>query len=110
MYNIISILSVSLQKIVSGGDKLILIDCAKILKADIRGLQMLYIWIQSAKSRGVEAELINLSRSLQQTMKRMGFDNCFKIIINHKATPVFIKKQGKIIIMRERRADLCLSM
>lgn len=109
MYNIISILSVSLQKIVSGGDKKILIDCAKILKADIRGLQMLYIWIQSAKSRGVEAELINLSRSLQQTMKRMGFDNYFKIIINHKVTPVCVKKQEKIIIIRERRADLCLS-
>jgi len=95
---------------VSGEYKKIRIDCAKILSTDIRGLQMLFVWIQSAKRRGVEPELINLSRSLQQTMKRMGFDNCFKITINHMDSSASIKKQGKITIIRERRAELCLSI
>ena len=101
-YNIINLLSVSLQKIVSGGDHKIRIDCDKISKADIKGLQLLSLWMQSAKSRGVEPELINLSRSLRQTMKKMGFDYCFKIISIHKVTPDFIKK--------ERRAELCFSI
>jgi len=110
IYNIINLLAVSMQKTVSGGYKKIRIDCKMIGKADIRGLQMLYVWIQSARSRGVEPELINLSRSLRQTMKRMGFDYCFKIISNDKYAPEFINRQDKLFIKRERRADLCLSI
>jgi anti-anti-sigma regulatory factor len=75
--NIVNLLAVSLQKIVFGGYKKIRIDCKMISKADVRGLQMLYIWMQSARTRGVEPELINLSNSMQQSMKRMGFENCF---------------------------------
>lgn len=110
IYNIINLLAVSLQKIISGGDKKIRIDCEKIHKADIRGLQMLYVWMQSAKFRGVEPELINLTRNLRQSMKRMGFDNCFKIISNDKYSPESIKRQEKMIITRERRSELCLSI
>jgi anti-anti-sigma regulatory factor len=109
IYNIINLLAVSMQKIVSGGDKKIRIDCEMIHTADIRGLQMLYVWMQSARTRGVEPELINLSRSLRQSMKRMGFDNCFKIISNHKETLEFIKRHEKMFIKRERRGELCLS-
>jgi len=109
IYNIINSLAVSLQKVVTGGDKKIRIDCQMISKADIKGLQMLNVWMQSARSRGVEPELINLSRSLRQAMKRMGFDYCFKIINNHKRTPASIKSQDKMLIVRERRAELCLS-
>jgi ABC-type transporter Mla MlaB component len=84
IYNIINLLAVSLQKIVSGGDKKIRIDCEGIRKADIRGLQMLFVWMQSARSRGVEPELINLSSSLQQAMRRMGFGYCFTGVSAHK--------------------------
>jgi len=110
IYNIINLLAVSMQKIVSGGDKKIRIDCSMICLADIRGLQMLYVWMQSAKSRGVDPELINLSRSLRQNMKRMGFDNCFKIISNHKETSEYAKKQEKMFFKQERRGELCLSI
>ena len=109
IYNIINLLSVSLQKIESGGDKKIRIDCNRICTADIRGLQMLYVWTQSARTRGVESELINLSRSLRQAMKRMGFDYCFKIISNERYTSKYIKKQEKLFFNRERRGELCLS-
>jgi anti-anti-sigma regulatory factor len=75
--NIISSLSVSLQKIVSGGDKNIRIDCERIRTADISGLQLLYVWMQTARFRGVEPELVNLSENLKQTIQRMGFGCCF---------------------------------
>jgi len=75
--NITDFLAVSLQKIVSGGDKKIRIDCKRIRTADIRGLQRLFVWTQSAKTRGVESELINLSHSMRQSMQRMGFEHCF---------------------------------
>jgi ABC-type transporter Mla MlaB component len=102
IYDIINLLSVSLQRIVSGGDHKIRIDCDKIRKADIKGLQLLFLWMQSAKSRGVEPELINLSRNLRQSMKKMGFDFCFKIISIRKDAPDYINK--------ERRAELCFSV
>ena len=75
--NIINLLAGSLQKTESGGDKNIRIDCERIRTADISGLQLLYVWMQSARIRGVESELINLSHSLRQSMLRMGFEHCF---------------------------------
>jgi anti-anti-sigma regulatory factor len=93
--NIINLLAGSLQKIVSGGDKSIRIDCEKIHTADISGLQLLYVWMQSARIRGVEAQLINLSDSMRQSMQRMGFEHCFSGISTHPETPVFMYKQDK---------------
>jgi anti-anti-sigma regulatory factor len=110
IYNIINLLAVSLQKIISGGDNKIRIDCEMIRKADIRGLQMLYVWMQSAKSRGVEPELINLSRNLRQAMKKMGFDNCFKIVGNNTVNSEYTEKQEHMFIKQERRGELCLSI
>jgi len=84
IYNIINLLAVSLQKIVSGGDKKIRIDCGRICKADIRGLQMLFVWMHSARTRGVEPELINMSSNLRQAIQRMGFEHCFSDMSCHK--------------------------
>jgi anti-anti-sigma regulatory factor len=81
--NIINLLADSLQKIVSGGDKNIRIDCERIRTADISGLQLLYVWMHSARIRGVEPELINLSDSMRQSMQRMGFEHCFAGISTH---------------------------
>lgn len=70
-------LSVTLQQIESGGRKKIRIDCQRILSADFSGLQLLYVWMQCARFRGVEPELINLSAGLQQAMQTMGVEHCF---------------------------------
>jgi anti-anti-sigma regulatory factor len=75
--NIADSLAVALQIIVSGGDKYIHIDCERIRSADISGLQLLYVWMQCARFRGVEPALVNLSDSLRQTIQRMGFGHCF---------------------------------
>jgi anti-anti-sigma regulatory factor len=75
--NMINLLAASLQKIESGGDKNIRIDCERIRTADVSGLQLLYVWMQCARLRGVEPALVNLSDSLRQNIKRMGFEDCF---------------------------------
>jgi len=105
--NIINLLAGSLQKIVSGGDKNIRIDCEKIRTADISGLQLLYVWMQSARIRGVEAELINLSDSMRQSMQRMGFEHCFTGISTHPETPEFTYQQDNQLITREKRGQSC---
>jgi anti-anti-sigma regulatory factor len=84
--NIIHSLAGTLQKIVSGGDKYISIDCKGISTADISGLQLLYVWMQSARFRGVEPELVNLSDSLLQSFERMGFGCCFTGNSSHPET------------------------
>jgi ABC-type transporter Mla MlaB component len=76
--NIINSLAVSLQKIVSVGEKNIRIDCGRIRSADISGLQLLYVWMHCARFRGVEPELVNLPVNLQQLMHRMGLEHCFQ--------------------------------
>jgi anti-anti-sigma regulatory factor len=88
--NIINLLAVSLQKIVSGGDKNIFIDCERICKADISGLQLLYVWMQCARFRGVEPALVNLSDSLRLAIRRMGFEHCFKCFSARPDTSEFI--------------------
>jgi len=75
--NIINSLSVSLQQVASGGEKNFHIDCRKIGTADRRGLQLLYVWMQCARFRGVEPVLVNLSDTLQQSIQRMGLGHCF---------------------------------
>jgi ABC-type transporter Mla MlaB component len=68
-HHIINSLAVFLQQIASFGGKSIRIDCGKILTSDISGLQLLYVWMECARFRGVEPQLVNLPDSLQQAMK-----------------------------------------
>ena len=70
-------LSESLRQIESDGAKSIRIDCGRILRADLRGLRLLYVWIQCARFRGVELELVNLSAGLRQVIQRFGLGDCF---------------------------------
>lgn len=86
-HNIINSLAVSLQQIESGGEKSIRIDCGGVRSADISGLQLLYVWMQCARFRGVEPELINLPDSLQQTMQKMALGHCFSGNSAHLKTP-----------------------
>jgi anti-anti-sigma factor len=76
-HNIINSLAVTLQKIVPERGKNFRIDCTKISAADSSGLQLLYVWMQCARFRGVEPVLVNLSASLQMTLHSMGLGHCF---------------------------------
>jgi anti-anti-sigma regulatory factor len=70
-------LAASLQKAESVGEKNLRIDCRKIISADFSGLQLLYVWMQCARHRGVEPKLVNLSNGLQQSLQNMGIGHCF---------------------------------
>jgi ABC-type transporter Mla MlaB component len=76
--NIINSLSVSLQRVASGGGKNFRIDCGKICTADIKGLQLLHVWMHCARFRGVEPELVNMSGNLQKFMQKTGLGHSFK--------------------------------
>lgn len=76
-HSIVNTLAASLQKIESVGDKSLRIDCTKVISADFSGLQLLYVWMQCARHRGVEPRLVNLSNALQQAIQSMGIGHCF---------------------------------
>ena len=81
--NIVKSLAASLHKMESGGEKNIRIDCGRVRSADLSGLQLLYVWMQCARFRGVSTELINLSESLQQALYKLGLGHCFNGIGVH---------------------------
>lgn len=73
----IDALESSLERIAATGEKNIPIDCGRIGIADIYGLQLLYVWMECARSRGMELKLVNLSMSLRQAMSNLGLMHCF---------------------------------
>ena len=73
----IAALTSSLHRIVAAGEKKIRIDCARIRRADISGMQLLYVWMHCAKLNGVALELVNLSYSLQRLMRKLKLGHCF---------------------------------
>jgi ABC-type transporter Mla MlaB component len=75
--NIINSLSHSLQEITFGRENSLRIDCGGVYTADMSGLQLLYVWMQCARFRGVESELVNLPDGLQNTIQAMGLEHCF---------------------------------
>ena len=72
-------LSDSLQQIAVRGAKHMRIDCGRILRADLSGLRLLYVWMQCARFSGVELELVNLSDGLRRVMHRFGMGNDFAV-------------------------------
>lgn len=66
-----------LQQMASEGEKCIRIDCGRIRRADVGGLRLLYVWMQCARLRGVELELVNLSDCLRQVMRNFGLGHGF---------------------------------
>jgi ABC-type transporter Mla MlaB component len=67
----------SLQQIQTDGAKKIRIDCGRVLSVDMGGLRLLYVWMQCARFRGIELELVNLSDCLMQVMHKFGLRHCF---------------------------------
>jgi ABC-type transporter Mla MlaB component len=75
--NCVDSLADSLRQIESGGGMNIRIDCGRVSSVDISGLQLLDVWMQCAKFRGLEPELVNLPDSLQPALQKMGLRHSF---------------------------------
>lgn len=69
-------LALSLQQLESGSEKKLRIDCGQMKEADICGLQLLNVWMQCARFRGVEPTLVNVPERLQHAMEVL-IGHCF---------------------------------
>lgn len=62
-------LAQSLQQLEPRSEKNLRIDCGQIKDADISGLQLLNVWIQCIRFRGIEPILVNVPERLRHSMQ-----------------------------------------
>lgn len=78
-------LSLSLQQLVPGKNKDFRVDCGDIKDADVSGLQLLNVWLQCARFRGVEPMLVNVPVKLRHAMQvlvgKCGLDACNEAVV-----------------------------
>ena len=70
-------LSRSLQELEVDRQSQLHIDCGKINSIDMSGLQLLHVWMELVRMRGVETHLFNLSDEMLQTIERLGLRHSF---------------------------------
>lgn len=77
----VDLLSQSLKMLTSTNKKRIHIDCGNIDSIDMSGLQLLHVWMELVKMRGVETQLLNLPADMQQAIENLGlvqsFTDCY---------------------------------
>ena len=69
----ISSLSLSLQQINSGQEKHLRINCGLIGKVDTSGMQLLRVWMECARIRGVVPHLTHVTEGMKQVMQHTDF-------------------------------------
>lgn len=72
----INSLAHSLQQLESGNEEILRIDCGQVQEADVTGLELLQVWLECARIRGVKPILVNISERLQQIMHDLNFRHC----------------------------------
>ena len=70
-------LVLSLNKIESQGGKSLLINCEQIDETDTSGLQLLNVWMECARLRGIAPKLVNVNNDMRRAIKELGFSNSF---------------------------------
>lgn len=70
-------LILSLNQMESGGEKSLLINCGQIEETDTGGLQLLNVWVECARLRGIELKLVNMTESMQRAIHELGFSKSF---------------------------------
>jgi len=66
-------LSLSLQQFEPGSAQNLRIDCGEIQQADVSGMQLLNVWLQCFRFRGVEPMLVNVPERLRHSMQHLDF-------------------------------------
>ena len=61
----------SLQQLESGRNKNLQVDCCRMKAADRSGLDLLNVWLQCARFRGIEPILINVPERLRLSMQQL---------------------------------------
>lgn len=70
-------LVLSLNQIESTGIKSFWINCGQIEEADTSGLQLLNVWVECARLRGIEPKLVNVTDSMLRSINELGFSQLF---------------------------------
>ena len=66
-------LSFSLQQINSEKEKQLRINCGRIGKVDNSGMQLLNVWMECARIRGVVPRLTNVTENMKQLIQQTDF-------------------------------------
>ena len=69
----IAVLSLSLQQLNSEKEKQLRINCGRIGKVDNSGLQLLLVWMECARIRGVVPRLTHVNEDMKQIMRHADF-------------------------------------
>lgn len=80
----LSLLSRSLQQFEPDSGQSICIDCGEIKNVDMGGMQLLNVWLQCFRFRGVEPTLVNVPGNLRHYMH--GLDCIHDISDNFSGT------------------------
>lgn len=67
----------SLNQIESEGESSFQINCGQIEEADTSGLQLLSVWMECARLRGIEPKLVNVTAGMQRAIHELGFSQLF---------------------------------
>jgi anti-anti-sigma regulatory factor len=74
--NIVSLI-VSLNRMESEGEKNLQINCEQIEETDTSGLQLLNVWVECARLRGIEPKLVNVTDGMRRAICELGFSQSF---------------------------------
>jgi anti-anti-sigma regulatory factor len=67
----------SLKQLESDGKRIIWINCGNIDETDTGGLQLLNVWVECARLRGIEPKLVNVTDSMLRAINEFGFSHLF---------------------------------
>jgi len=84
-------LAVVLQQLEAIGAKKLHVDCRHIKAIDTIGQQILYVWLQCSKLRGVEPELVNFPDTLQKIFQGLRPSSSDSAV---PSTPIPVKASG----------------
>lgn len=89
-------LSVALQQIEALGSSKLPIDCRYVSAIDTTGKQLLDVWMQCARFRGVEPELVNPPKNLKHCFQSLGLSyRCTETCQNAAKQNYQLSKLGK---------------
>lgn len=90
-------LVLSLDQMESEGKKSFQINCGQIEETDTSGLQLLNVWVECARLRGIEPKLVNVTDEMHRAIHELGFSQCFSHAFSNRRHSGKIKRNMKKI-------------
>lgn len=66
-----------LNQIAAEGKSSFLINCGHIEETDTSGLQILNVWVECARLRGIEPKLVDVTDGMLRAINEFGFSHLF---------------------------------